>query len=79
MTTHLTILPTPTIPCSTLFRVDMILWTEATRWVFARSRSDAIEAAEDEFARIGRRNFKIAGEGIDRSEVTHALQIGGCA
>lgn len=79
MTENSTILPAPTIPCSTLYRVEMILWTEATRWVFARSRADAIEAAEDEFARFGRRNFQIAGEGIDRSEVTHALQIGGCA
>lgn len=79
MTEHRITLPAPTIPCSTLYRVEMILWTEATRWVFARSRADAIEAAESEFERLGRRNFQIAGEGIDRSEVTHAFQIGGSA
>jgi hypothetical protein len=72
-------LTTSSLPCSQLYRVKTIFWTEATRWVFAPSSADAIEAAEREYQERGRENFLVIEEGLDHSEVTHHIEVGGCA
>jgi hypothetical protein len=79
MTEPHSLTPYPPLHCAHLFRVKTIFWTEATRWVFAPSRAEAIEAAEREYHERGRENFLITGEGLDHSKVTDHIEVGGCA
>jgi hypothetical protein len=78
-TDHPPFCTTSSLNCTQLYRVKTIFWTEATRWVFAPSSADAIDAAEREYQERGRENFLVIGEGLDHSEVTHHIEVGGCA
>lgn len=63
----------------TMYRVRVLAWIEASRWVTADSPEEAQLIAEDDFNAKRRTDFKIDGEGIDLSDIQDQHSIEGMA
>jgi hypothetical protein len=62
-----------------MYRVRVLAWIEASRWVTADSPEEAQLIAEDDFNAKRRTDFKIDGEGIDLSDIQDQHSIEGMA
>lgn len=65
--------------CTTRYLVQIIAWTEATQWITADTPQEAELLAEADFRRNGRRNFKIADEGVQEMHIQANHQFAGTA